>query len=151
MKPENRIKLLALLSELYEAGETTETILKVTLEGLTETEVFEEVDLILAETPKNYRYYEMLEEMVEEVANREDYQAKSLVNCFDDKFLLDCIKSSNVMEDYIGFCIDESNSENSAILIPPQMLTNDKKSRLEDFIQSLFPYYNEQTQIQLNF
>ena len=159
MNPENKLKLKELLAELYEAGDTTEDIVEVITDELLPSEQISLIEDILTGVKDKDKVNEFIERSAKDLIEHDDVYSDNILNSYTDKELLDHVTHEDEIENFINKQLQENDWLRKMVLIqlgdnvqiPSNLLTMDKQSRLEDFIQSLFPYYNEQQSIQFNF
>jgi hypothetical protein len=147
MTPANKLKLNALLNELYEQGTSTEDIVEVITDGMTSSDQITLIEDILTGVKDKDQVSDFIERSARDLIEHSKVYKDSLLEEYEAKYLLKHIKESEELDDYVQNRIERE----SALIIPPKMLTLDKISRLEYFIKTLFPYQNEQSQIQINF
>ena len=159
MQPENKTKLENLLAELYESGETTETIIDGVLSGLLDSEKVDMADHILSQAPID-RINDYIEKLAAEMISEGGFPAKRLLYEFSDADIIDLVKSDSSLfcdimetgkfdeeiEEYIA-----NERSTTGVYIPANKLTLDKRCNLRSFLETLFPMYADQNQLGIQF
>jgi hypothetical protein len=160
MTAENKLKLLTLLNELYEQGETPEDIVEVITDELLPSECIDLIEDILTGVKDKDTVNDFIEKAAINLIEHSNLYAESLIGYFDADTFYKALSGADGLEDFMVTELNKddylrdsvlSSIDGEAVYFAPKMLTLDKYSRLEGFIMSLFPYQNEQSQIQMNF
>ena len=159
MKPANKLKLKTLLAELHEDGEDTEGIVEVITDELNSSEQIDLIEDILTGVKDEDQVNDFIERSARDLIAHSKLYAESILEEYKDSDLLKAVSDEDEIEKFIkdklrsddGMCESVLYSIGGNIQINPKLFTLDKMSRLEEFMNTLFPYHNEQTQIQLNF
>jgi len=155
MTQDQKEKLNKVLNELCESGVETEDVIDCMLEDLIDSEKIMLVDVVLAgvnKTDKEYFVAELMDRYCNEgnglqliINNMRDSDIIKAAMGVDYEDLAKAVaKDADLVKEINDRC-------NESIRIPYKMLTMDKQDKLRDFLAILFPYYNEQQALELNF
>jgi hypothetical protein len=159
MTPTHKQKLQDILAELYEAGDSPEDIVEVITDDMTSSDQIVLIEDILTGVKDKDQVNEFLVEGVKDLIQHKNYDAIALLEEYEINDVLKVVSESDNLEDFIVNQLGNDDDLKESVLfsiganinIPSKLLTMDKQYRIENFIKQLFPYYNEQSQIQMNF
>lgn len=155
MTQSQKEKLKTVLNELYESGVETSDMIGCISEGLVDSEKIGLAEDILEgvnETDKEYFSAELMNRYC-----NEGNGLQLIINNIGESDIInaamgvDYIRLAKAVAKDVDLVREINDRCNESVRIPYKMLTMDKQDKLRDFLAVLFPYYNEQQALELNF